>query len=114
MFGFLDSILPKKGKNAIEQFHKTLTTEEAEFVFFMMVRHIRMLLALSSPSEDEIDEIKRMAPWQKSKLIKQAQTFSQKNLLDFYNRLFSIDVAMKTGNLATNLVQTIDFLLLSL
>src|SRR5258706_3092333 len=114
IFQFLDTIRPKNGKTILMLLHKTLETEEIEFVFFMLVRQLRMLLALFEPGDESIDEVKRMAPWQKSKLQKQAKLFTIESLKDFYKKLLDIDIAQKTGGLALPLSETIDFLLLEI
>ena len=133
LFAFLESLRPDNGKMAIPLFHKTLATQEAEMIFFMMVRQIRLLLALtpiprssSSPfikegGEDsaptsigDIDEIKRIAPWQQGKLQKQASLFGEERLKQIYKNLFAIEVAQKTGTLSSPMVATIDFFLLGI
>ncbi|MBI2074990.1 MAG: hypothetical protein HYT83_04105 [Candidatus Levybacteria bacterium] len=115
LFLFLDSIKPGNGKTLISLFHKTIETAEPEMIFFMLIRQLRIILALSDKSSSsQIDELKRLAPWQKSKLQKQASFFSQKQLIDLYKKLFEIDLAIKTGKSSLNLIQAIDFFLLSI
>ncbi|MBI1982430.1 MAG: hypothetical protein HYY87_01175 [Candidatus Levybacteria bacterium] len=115
LFLFLDSLKPGRGKLLIPLFHKTLENMEAEFVFYMLVRQFRLLLALSDlSSKEQIDEIKRMAPWQKSKLQRQAFLFTKDALTKNFAQLYAIDLAQKTGSLSLSLIQTIDFFLLDL
>ncbi len=115
LFSFLDALKPKQGPNALKLFHELITTEDVEFVFFMIVRHFRILLAiLDYDQENKIDEVKRMAPWQMSKLKKQAALFGKDRLLGHYAALFTIETAMKKGKLALPLQQTIDFFLADL
>lgn len=114
IFLLLDSLKPKNGKELIRLFHKTIETTDAEMVFFMIVKQIRYLIALSEPSDDQIDEIKKMAPWQKSKLQKQADLFEIGELKRLYANLFEIEKDLKTGNLPLNIVQAIDLLLISI
>ncbi len=114
LFLFLESIKPRNGKALIKLFHEVIDTADTEMVFFMMVRQIRMLLGLIEPTTDGIDEIKRMAPWQRTKLQNQADRFETSELIQFYNKLFKIEKAMKTGNLGMSLTETIDFLLLDI
>jgi DNA polymerase III delta subunit len=115
LFQLLDSIHPGNGKLLMQLFHQTIETAETEMVFFMLVRQLRILLALTTPSvatEDLIDELKRMQPWQQTKLQKQASAFTPEELLTLYHALFRIEVAQKTGGLSSPLVSTIDFFLL--
>lgn len=136
LFQLLDSLAPNNGKLLIKLFHETIKNSETEMIFFMLVRQIRILLALSNqmslretqrrsnpqeiatlPSvtrndENPIDEIKRLAPWQKSKLEKQASQFKPEQLLILYNKLFKLEVGQKTGTLSLPLDSAIDFLLI--
>ena len=81
----------------------------------MLQRQFRLLLAVSEEnSKDSIDEITRLAPWQKSKLEKQARLFQVDKLLSIYKKLYQIDLAQKTGNLPFSLTASIDFLLADL
>ncbi len=115
LFLFLDTIKPRSGKSLPPLFHQTLKSSETEMIFFMLVRQVRLLLALNAAKlkdENPIDELKRMSPWQKSKLQKQASLFTQDQLLTIYQKLFEIEKAQKTGTLAAPMISTIDFLLL--
>jgi DNA polymerase III delta subunit, C-terminal domain len=133
LFQFLDAIKPHNNNMLIKLFHQTITTTEPEMVFFMLVRQFRILLALAEQTNprhsgehkrlqnpdsgqaritEQIDELKRMAPWQKSKLESQAKSFEITHLLDLYEKLFTIEVGQKTGTLTLSLISAIDFFLL--
>lgn len=114
LFLFLDNIKLGNGKNLIILFHKTLATTEVELIFHMLVRQFRLLLASSGKGVEQIDEVKRLAPWQKSKLVKQSSYFTVDKLKIIYKRLYKIDLLQKTGGLSLSLVQAIDFFLLDL
>jgi hypothetical protein len=114
LFVFLDNIKPGNGKMLLSLFHQTTQHTEVEMVFFMLVRQVRLLLALHKKSDEEIDELKRMAPWQKGKLEKQSALFETTALKHLYNGLFTIEVGQKTGGLSAPLQTTIDFLLLEI
>lgn len=114
LFLFLDSIAPRQGAKLVQLFHKVLLTTDAEMVFFMLVRQVRILLALSEKSSEQIDEVKRLAPWQLNKMQRQAKAFSVNELLKLHTQLFEIDRDMKTGGLSTPLSTAIDILLLSI
>lgn len=114
IFSFLDNLYPGNGKKLIALFHEILETEDAEFIFFMIVRQIRILLAIKDPGQEQIDEVIRIAPWQKSKLQKQAQAFDQQQLLALFQQLYEVESGMKTGKLAMPLTHIIDFLLINL
>ncbi|MBI4097951.1 MAG: hypothetical protein HY426_02825, partial [Candidatus Levybacteria bacterium] len=111
-FGFLDGLMPGSGKRNVELFHVALNGSSEELLFFMLIRQFRLLLAVSSDAP--IDEAKRLAPWQKSKLLSQAKLFTPKHLKKVYKNLHVIDLAQKTGGLTMPLRQTIDFFLLDI
>ena len=112
LFQLLDAIQPGNGKLLIKLFHLTVEITESEMVFFMLIRQIRILLALSGTADTPIDEVKRIQPWQKSKLESQARRFNTAHLLDLYDKLFAIEAGQKTGTLTTSLLSAIDFFLL--
>lgn len=115
IFQFLDAVKPNMGKVSVALFHKVLPDVEVEQIFFMMIRQFRMLLAVSDEgSKDNIDEISRLQPWQKSKLKNQSRLFDEKSLKNLYAKLYDLDTRQKTGNLTMSLSQSIDFLLLEI
>ena len=114
LFAFLDNFKPRNGEKLIKLFHETLLTSDVEIVVFMLARHLRILLALSDAGSEQIDEVKRLAPWQLGKLKTQASAFTASTLLAFHVKLFLIDRNQKTGNLPGGLISTIDFLLLEI
>jgi DNA polymerase III delta subunit len=113
LFQFLDSISPQSKKGSLLLFHRTIATAEPELVFFMLIRHFRLLLALSK-EEAAIDEVKRMSPWQKTKIKKQAASFSQEALKKHHRQLHEIDHSHKTGASPYPLSTSIDIFLMSL
>jgi DNA polymerase III delta subunit len=113
LFQYLDSISPTDKSRALQLFHKTIATAEPELVFFMLIRHFRLLLALSG-DDAPIDEVKRMQPWQKNKIKKQASAFSGAALKKHYQILHEIDRSHKTGTSPLSLSASIDIFLMSL
>jgi hypothetical protein len=110
LFSFLDGIKPNNINN-LELFHAALINSNEDIIFYMIIRQMRLLLAVSNLTSDCIDEVKRLAPWQKSKLEKQASLFSKDELTKNYNNLFEIDLKQKSGRLGKTLVQSIDIFL---
>ena len=119
LFMLLDNLKPDNSKQLITLFHQTLATTDPEMIFFMLVRQVRLLLALS-PSQANyhtdhvIDELKRLAPWQKTKLQQQAALFTKDQLLILYDKLFAIESGQKTGTLPNTILTSIDFFLLEI
>ena len=114
VFTFLDSLAPGAGPRLVTMLGKTLATSEIELVFYLLVRQFRLLLAMTNDQSALIDEAKRLAPWQKSKLKQQAFRFTQEALIEKYNKLYAIEVGQKTGALSAPLRISIDFFLLGL
>lgn len=129
LFAFLDALTPHNQRQLLSLFHQALKTSDADMLFYMLIRHIRILLALSEPSilssidgnsraskggNLTIEEVARLAPWQKKKLLSQVKAFSKEKLIDIHEKLFRIDEAIKTGKSTTTLTKEIDFFLLSL
>lgn len=112
LFSFLDNIKPKNPQNLI-LFHKALDTSDESLIFYMLIRQFRLLLALSD-SSPSIDEVKKLFPWQREKLERQASLFNLSELKTIYNRLFEIDYKSKSGRLANTISQAIDILLLDI
>lgn len=112
IFQFLDSIVPDN-KKSILYFHQVLETVEVDIILFMMIRLVRTLLNMDEFSE-EIDEVKRMSPWQRQKLQKQQRFFTQKQLIKLHNDLFEVDFKNKTGTLSGDLPIAIDLILINL
>jgi DNA polymerase III delta subunit len=69
---------------------------------------------LGQEGVDKIDELKRMAPWQLAKLQKQAKQFGGEKLKSAYQKLFELDLALKTGKIPYSLERSIDFFLADL
>lgn len=115
LFVFLDQIRPNNGKDLVILFHELTSRMEPELVFYMLVRQVRLLLALSDNlSSAQIDEVKRLASWQKQKLERQARLFPQSILKKLHAKLYQIDLSQKTGKTSFSLTQNIDFFLLDL
>ncbi|HSW89052.1 MAG TPA: hypothetical protein VLG12_07860 [Candidatus Saccharimonadales bacterium] len=114
LFAFLDAVKPNNGKLLLQLFHQTLLDEDAQFLFVMLTRQFRLMLGVSDSGENPIEELKRMAPWQRGKLQKQAGLFTISQLKESYEKLFQIEYGMKTGNLTMSVEQSIDFFLLGL
>ena len=113
IFNFLDSILPGNGKNLVVLFHKLLENNAVEIIIYMMTRQLRLLIAIKDKGES-IDEILKMAPWQKGRIEKQAGLFKKEALISLYSKLYKIDSSQKTGKLSMPVESAIDIFLLDI
>lgn len=115
IFNFLDNIKPGKGKDLVVVFHRVLENTPVEIVLYMTVRHLRFLIAVTSGDKsDTIEELAKIAPWQEEKLERQAAFFERDKLINFYHKLYKIDLSGKTGVLSMPTASAIDFLLLDI
>ncbi len=111
LFIFLDQIRPNNQDALIKLYHELRQTQEAEMIFFMLVRQFRLFLSSVEKKTEQIDEIKKMAPWQISKLSRQVRFFNKDELLKAYNRLYDMEYGQKTGKSDISLDASIDFFL---
>lgn len=110
LFLFLDNLSPNNPKNIVN-FHEALITSDEEMLFYMLIRQFRLMLSIRDSSS--IDDVKRLAPWQKEKILKQSKLFTTEQLERIYNKLYDTDLNIKTG-VFSNLTNAIDFLLLDI
>lgn len=114
VFTFLDSLKPNNSQYMIKLYHDVLEQEDAFYVLVMLMRQVRILLSVLDPQEKIISEVVRMAPWQKTKMQKQAKAFTKEKLLAMHDQLFALEKGQKTGTLTLALPESIDFFLLSI
>jgi len=112
LFTFLDSIKPKNKKNPVA-FHKALENSNEELISYLLVRQFRLMLSLFLEKND-IDEVKRLAPWQKDKIKSQANLFKDEILIKSLKDLHKIDYLQKSGLSNLSLIQAIDIFLLEI
>jgi len=110
IFKFLDSLGQNK-KTTLYWLHQTLKNEPAELVFYLLCRRVADLIIAADLSARGLD---RMAPWQKSRLVRQAKNFPLSRLTTVYQKLLEIDWQQKTGRAAYNLAATLDLLVASI
>ena len=113
LFLFLDN-LKHNSKENVKFFRGTISQMSEELVFYMMIRQFRLMLALLLKQQDPIDELKRLAPWQRGKLERQAAGFGIENLKSIYGRLYEIDYNQKYGLTTAPLARNIDFFLMEI
>jgi hypothetical protein len=97
LFQFLDALSPKNKQKAIFLLGQVLKKEETGLVFYFLTRRISDLILIKENHEEKVSA--RQA-WQKEKLKKQAQDFSQEKLTDFLCQLIWLDYQQKSGQLA--------------
>jgi len=113
LFLFLDN-LKHNSKENVKFFRNTISQMSEELVFYMMIRQFRIMLALLLKQQDSIDELKRLAPWQRGKLERRAAGFGIEKLKSIFNNLYEIDYKQKYGLTTAPLARNIDFFLMEI
>lgn len=112
IFTFLESLKPQNVTATLALLQQTLALSQPEVIFFMLVRHFRLLLALKLDAN--IAEIKRLMTWQSGKLKKQAALFEKDQLLKIYKELLIIDYQSKSGRLNLDLTKTLESFIMTI
>jgi hypothetical protein len=113
LFLFLDN-LRSNNKNNVKLFREVISQTSEELVFYMIVRQFRIMLALLLPQDDPVDELKRLAPWQRGKVERQAASFGLEKLKNIYSKLYEMDYKQKYGLTTAPLARNIDFFLMEI
>lgn len=108
LFQFLDSFSPDNKNECLAKFVELRKIEEAEMIFFMLIRQVRLLLMAENNFFDDIPI------WQKSKMIAQSHKFQKGQLLRIYKNLLEIDYDQKTSGSIQSLPMRLEVLISSL
>lgn len=111
MFAFLDALSPGNRAKLSDLLAATLSSEPPELVMFMLVRRVTQLLLIAGGEQRALGAL---PPWQQSQLSRQAALWSVGQLVEFHQRLFVIDEAVKTGATVSDLATHLDIALASL
>lgn len=114
LFRLLEAIKPGNGSEMIKLFRGTLAFEEINLVFYMICRQFRLLFFLKMGGERGLEELDRLAPWQKNKILRQSRYFSPSQLLESYHDLLEIDFQEKAGISSYSLQQALELFLANL
>jgi hypothetical protein len=105
LFSFVDALGTERPAKLITMFHQILNSQDAEFVFVMIVRQVRMLIAFVADGAYE------GPPFGRQKIQAQARAFTLERLLTLHQRLLEVDIRQKTSRNSLSLTQEIDLLL---
>lgn len=98
VFAFVDSVASRRRGPALEALHRLLRQGEApQALFWMLARHFRMLLLAGDGAPARVAQSLGIPAWRAEKLVRQAGTFSQEELIRAYQTLALADHRMKTG-----------------
>jgi DNA polymerase III delta subunit len=108
IFKFLDSIAPKNTKIMLTLLKEAKKLDSQEMIFYMLTRRISSLIIASDLGAKGLTS---MQSWQKTRLLQQAKKFSLSNLIEFYNKLFDLDLQFKTGRNILPLSSQLDLII---
>ncbi|PIV00527.1 hypothetical protein COS54_02940 [Candidatus Shapirobacteria bacterium CG03_land_8_20_14_0_80_39_12] len=106
LFTFLDAITPGKPENNLRLLKDTIESVDSAYLFLMLIRQIRLLILASDKND-----LLKLAPWQKSKIQKQAKYFTLEKLKEINKKLLEIDFRQKTSQTPFPLKHQLEFLL---
>lgn len=110
-FKFLETIGLESASTTINYFHSLLKTHDADFIFNMILRQVRLLIIIN---DEKSRNKSNLANWQISRLIKQAKIFKMEELINLYRQLLVIDTKIKTGQSPYTYKEFINLFLLNL
>jgi len=111
IFRFLENIRPGNSKLTLQLLQELKRKEEAEMIFYMLIRQIRLLILAKDLGAGGLSSL---SPWQQQKLLTQAKYFTLDQLQKFYKELLKVDFHQKTSGDSYSLSSRLDLLLTSL
>ncbi len=105
IFKLLDALYPGNLKEFIALLNKVSQNTDENFIFIMLIRHVKNLLLLLNNETPP-----KLQPWQINKLKFQAKKWSLEKLINFYDAFYNIDVTHKTSTNPYNLKQSLEIL----
>lgn len=97
----LDALAAKNRSQALSELQKLLQNGESAIGIVVMITYLTRNL-LSARYKNEY--FQGLSPWQQKKLADSSKNFSEKELLDIYSYLLSVDMALKTSSLSEDLL----------
>ena len=105
IFKLQDAIYPGNLKNFITTLNQLTESVDENFVFIMIMRHIKNLLLVKSG-----DGSSKLQSWQIAKLKGQASKWQLDKLINFYDAFHKIDVSQKTSSNPYSIKKSLDIL----
>lgn len=107
IFKLTDSIAVKNAPDSLRTLETLIDCgEELTMVFFMIVRHFRILIQVQDMAQKKepqtsITKKLKQHPFVIQKTLSQCRNFNAKKLEEIYQKLLKIDTAFKTGRIKT-------------
>jgi DNA polymerase-3 subunit delta len=102
IFEFVDALGNRDRKEAVNEYHRLLSDQDAQRLFGMILRQFRLLLLTremldQNTGKKDITRRLKIHPFVGDKIAFQARQFSQSQLDQIYHRLLEIDSDQKFG-----------------
>jgi DNA polymerase-3 subunit delta len=109
MWGMVDALGERNGRKALKLLHDLLENNEPLELYGNIIRQFRLLLLVRElldgrAGENEVISQLDLRPFVARKLIQQAGRFNLPDLEVIYHRLLEMDLAMKTSQMAADVV----------
>lgn len=109
VFKFLDNFSPRQTSQALQYLNQlNQSNQSLDMVFALLAMRVRQLIQATSPQK------LKTSPWQKQRLINQAQLFTPSALISIHQQLYRIDLQKKIGITPPDLYTQLHQLILSL
>lgn len=92
IFKLQDSLCPGNKINFINFLNSLSGSVDENFIFIMLVRLVRNLIIIKEGFHPN-----KMQSWQLGKLQSQVRSWKTKNLINYYEALFKIEIGLKSG-----------------
>ena len=112
-FTFLDSINPRNSARLHHLLFELYPSSSPEQILYALINRMRLLLMIKQSDSSQFEEIAKLAPFQRSKILSQAKNWTERDIIVFYKKLYETEVGMKTSSLPLPLINHIDFLIVS-
>ncbi len=111
VFAWLDSLGQNNKASQLTALNQALHDSSPEQVFYLLIRHVRLLLLISDGGADRISP-QELPAFAKSKMTTQARLWGWEKLAKLYQQLLDIDLNQKTGKAMLSLEQSLQQLVL--
>lgn len=106
IFKFLDSVYPSNLQLSIHHLNKISQIVNENIILYMLQERLRDLILIKNNLKPE----KKLADWQIRKLKTQSRYWQEKELISFYDALYRIEEAIKTGKSYYSIKKSLDIL----
>lgn len=105
LFSWLESLTPGNYPRSSQLLRSLRTSTDETLIFIMLSRHLGNLIQAKSATAP------KLPPWQLGKLRAQASAWSETQLIQFLDSLYTLDYQIKTGRTKLDLSSQLDIVL---